>query len=458
MSKVKPALLRGFDQEYLPQEQLQFNELVDVIRRNFERYGFLPLETPSAERKEVLTSKGGVEKEIYALSRLAADSEDEAATSGALRFDLTVPLARYVAMRERDLAFPFRRYQIQRVWRGESPQARKGRFREFYQCDIDIIGREKLGYLAEAEIPSVIHSVFEEMGIGRFRIRINNRKVLKGLLAHFGVPEQGAAAVLRALDKIEKEEETKVLGDLEREGMPRAGARELYGTVARKRETDETLQLLASLAGGNAVLGQGLEESRRIVAAIRQFGVPDSAFGMDLGVVRGLDYYTGTIYETTLVDHPELGSICSGGRYDDLASYFTDTRLPGVGISIGLTRLFSRLREAGLLRKPARTPAEVLITTMEGQDLVGYLNMARRLREAGINTEVYLEEARLKHQLAYAEKKGFRVALIAGESEAAKGVVQVKNLAARSAADCPAGELVAAVRTLLQQSPELRKS
>lgn len=454
MNKVKPALLRGFDQEYLPQEQLQFNELVDIIRRNFERYGFLPLETPSAERKEVLTSKGGVEKEIYALSRLAADSEDEAATSGALRFDLTVPLARYVAMRERELAFPFRRYQIQRVWRGESPQARKGRFREFYQCDIDIIGREKLGYLAEAEIPSVIHSVFGEMGIGRFRIRINNRKVLKGLLASFGVPEERAAAVLRALDKIEKEEESKVLGDLVREGIPRASAQELYGLVSAERSTQETLELLA----GFPECEQGRAELKAVVEAIRQFGVPDTAFGVDLGIVRGLDYYTGTIYETTLVDYPELGSICSGGRYDDLASYFTDTRLPGVGISIGLTRLFSRLKEAGLLRRPARTPAEVLVTTMEGQDLGGYLKMARLLREAGINTEVYLETARLKHQLAYAEKKGFRVALIAGESEAAKGVVQVKDLAARSAADCPAGELVGAVRNLLQQSTEHGKS
>jgi len=202
VQKVKPALLRGFDQEYLPHEQLQFNHLVDIIRRNFELYGFLPIETPSAERREVLTSKGGVEKEIYALTRLAEADDDEAATKGALRFDLTVPLARYVAMRERELAFPFRRYQIQRVWRGETPQARKGRFREFYQCDIDIINRDKLSYLAEAEIPSVIYSVFREMAIGEFRIRINNRKVLRGLLRQFDVPEEKSAEVLRALDKV----------------------------------------------------------------------------------------------------------------------------------------------------------------------------------------------------------------------------------------------------------------
>jgi len=459
LKKVKPALLRGFDQEYLPQEQLQFNDLVDIIRRNFELFGFLPLETPSAERKEVLTSKGGVEKEIYALTRLAAGADDdEAATKGALRFDLTVPLARYVAMRERELAFPFRRYQIQRVWRGEAPQARRGRFREFYQCDIDIIGRDKLSYLAEAEIPSVIHSVFQEMGIAAFRIRINNRKVLKGLLANFDVPDAGAAAVLRALDKIDKEDESKVLQDLERGGMSQAAARQLHGMVAEKRGTDQTLDLLSGLAGRNEMLEHGSAESRKVVAAIRQFGVPESAFCMDLSVVRGLDYYTGTIYETSLVHYPELGSICSGGRYDDLANYFTDSKLPGVGISIGLTRLFSKLKEAGLLKAPVRTPAEVLITTMENQDLAGYLNMARLLRSAGVNTEVYFEPAKLKHQLAYAEKKGFRVALIAGEKEAAKQVVQVKNLAARTAADCPLGELLSAVRLILNRSPGLKGS
>jgi len=457
LKTVKPTLLRGFDQEYLPQEQLQFNALVDIIRRNFELFGFLPIETPSAERKEVLTSKGGVEKEIYALARLAAGADDdEAATKGALRFDLTVPLARYVAMRERDLAFPFRRYQIQRVWRGESPQARKGRFREFYQCDIDIIGRDKLSYLAEAEIPSVIYKVFQEMGIGEFRIRINNRKVLKGLLTKFNVPDAGAAAVLRTLDKIDKEDASKLLGDLEHEGMSQAAARQLHEIVSARRDTDQTLALLSSLAGENEMLGQGLTESRRIVAAIREFGVPDSAFCMDLSVVRGLDYYTGTIYETTLANNPELGSICSGGRYDDLAGYFTDTRLPGVGISIGLTRLFAKLRDAGLLKAPVRTPAEVLVTRMEGQALGSYLKMAGLLRDAGINTEVYLEPAKLKNQLAYAERKGFRLALIAGETEFANQVVQVKNLATRTAADCALGELVATVEQLLNRSPGLK--
>jgi histidyl-tRNA synthetase len=445
MQKVKPALLRGFDQEYLPHEQLQFNALIDIARRNFELFGFLPIETPSAERTEVLTSKGGVEKEIYALSRLAAAGDDEASAKGALRFDLTVPLARYVAMRERDLAFPFRRYQIQRVWRGETPQANRGRFREFYQCDIDIINRDHLSYLAEAEIQSVIHSVFSEMAIGEFC----NRKLLKGILQGFSVPEARASTVLRALDKIEREDPAAVQQNLQREGLSDAAAQELYRLIATRRTTRETLDALQRFEQRNEIFDQGLEELTRIVAAIGEFGVPDSAFCVDLGVVRGLDYYTGTIYETTLVGAPEVGSICSGGRYDDLASYFTETRLPGVGISIGLTRLFSRLKEAGLLRPVPRTPAEALVTTMDSRYQPHYLALARALRNAGINTEVYLETAKLKQQLSYADRKGFRVALIAGETEVARNTVQVKNLATKTAADHPVADVVAAVRAIL---------
>ena len=446
MQKVKPALLRGFDQEYLPQDQLQFNRLVDIIRRNFELYGFLPIETPSAERREVLTSKGGVEKEIYALTRLAEADDDEAATKGALRFDLTVPLARYVAMRERELAFPFRRYQIQRVWRGETPQARRGRFREFYQCDIDIINRERLSYLAEAEIPSVIYSVFKEMNLGGFRIRINNRKVLKGLLEEFKVKQDKAPAVLRILDKTEKEDGSKIRAELEHEGLSRQAAADLLALISGKRDTDQTLGVLQDIKS----CAQGLEELRQIVLAIRQFGVPDGAFAVDLGVVRGLDYYTGTIYETTLTDYPELGSICSGGRYDDLASYFTDTRLPGVGISIGLTRLFSKLKEAGLLQPLERTPAEVLVTTMDPRYLEKYLRIAADLRSAGINTEVYLERAKLGNQLTYADRKGFRIAVIAGENEFGRDVVQLKDLAVKSARDVAFADIVAAVKTSLR--------
>jgi len=454
MRKVRPALLKGFDQEFLPHEQLQFNALIELIRRNFERFGFLPIETPSAERIEVLTSKGGTEKEIYALSRLAADADDEAAAKGALRFDLTVPLARYVAMRERELAFPFRRYQIQRVWRGENPQVKRGRFREFYQCDIDIIGRETLSYLAEAEIPGVIYSVFREMAIGEFRIRINNRKVLKGILRHFDVAEERASDVLRALDKIDKEAEPAILAELGRHGLAAKAAGELYRVIGTKRETHETLALLADLACGNEAYTQGVDELRKMVEAIRLFGVPDAAFAVDLSVVRGLDYYTGTIYETTLVEHPDIGSICSGGRYDDLASYFTNTRLPGVGISIGLSRLFARLNEAKLLQPLARTPAEVLVTTLDPEALGRYLRIAADLRAHNINTEVYLERTKIGKQFEYANKKGFRVAITAGADEFGRGTVKVKDLAAQKESDIPLGELPGRVKQILNSKAD----
>lgn len=451
MQRVKPALLKGFDQEYLPHEQLQFNQLVDTIRATFELYGFLPIETPSAELREVLTSKGAVEKEIYGLSRLAAAPGEEGAGRGALRFDLTVPLARYVAMREHQLVFPFRRYQIQRVWRGENPQASKGRFREFYQCDIDIIGKGKLSNLAEAEIPSVIYSLFRKMDIGGFRIRINNRKILRGLLQNFAIPEERSAAVLRILDKIEKVDKGAILSELAREGVDGGAANELYGLLSDKRETDDTLSQLRELNSVRSeVFEQGLKELEFIVGAIRDFGVPDSAFCVDLAVVRGLDYYTGTIYETSLSEHPELGSICSGGRYDDLASYFTNTKLPGVGISIGLSRLFAKLKEMNLLKQPTRTPAEVLVTTMDHQFLGRYLAWANRLRGEQINTEVYLETAKLGEQLSYAEKKGFRLALVAGSREMEQGVVQVKDLATKSTTNCSDNEFVHTVKNMLR--------
>jgi len=345
--------------------------------------------------------------------------------------------------------FPFRRYQIQRVWRGENPQANKGRFREFYQCDIDIIGKGKLSSLAEAEIPSVIYRLFTQMSIGDFRIRINNRKVLRGLLQSVEVPEESAQDALRVLDKIEKVSRDDILADLAQvKGMSGEAAERLYQLLSSKKETDETLRELATLTH-NDVFAAGLAELGFIVKAIRDFGVPDSAFRVDPGVVRGLDYYTGTIYETTLTDHPDLGSICSGGRYDDLASYFTATKLPGVGISIGLSRLFAKLKEMNLLKPPRRTPAEVLVTIMDSQLLSRYLSWANRLRGEGINTEVYLETAKLGEQLSYADKKGFRLAVVAGSREMEQGMVQVKDLAAKSTTNCPDIEFVDTVKRML---------
>jgi histidyl-tRNA synthetase len=446
MARVKPALLRGFE-EYLPQEQLAFNAWVDAIRATFERFGFLPIETPSAERVEALTSKGVAEKEIYALSRLAAGEGEDDSTKGALRFDLTVPLARYVALHEHELAFPFRRYQIQRVWRGETPQVNKGRYREFYQCDIDIINKGELSILAEAEIPSIIHGVFTALDIGPFEIRINNRKVLRGLLEHFQISESASAGVLRILDKVEKLAPEAILQELAQAALGTAVAQELYGLVSSKKSSDETLAMLEALPRPGELLTKGVAELRDVMAAVRGFGVPEAGCRIDLSVIRGLDYYTGTIYETSLLEHPELGSVCSGGRYDDLASYFSATRMPGVGISIGLTRLFSAFKG---LRAAGRTPAQVLVTTMDPARLDRYLEIGRRLREAGINTEIYLEGGKFRKQMEYANKKGFQVAIIAGEDELAAGEVQVKNLVSQASARHPLAAVVPAVEAVLK--------
>ncbi|MEQ9812495.1 MAG: histidine--tRNA ligase [Azospirillaceae bacterium] len=419
---VKPQPISGFP-EWLPEEKLVETRLLDIIRRNFERYGFAPIETPAVERKEVLQAKGVESKEIYALARLAAEGEGgDPATEMALHFDLTVPLARYVAQHYSRLAFPFRRYQIQKVWRGERPQA--GRFREFYQCDIDIVGNGTLDVLADAEIPSVIDAIFSEAAIGRFLIRINNRKVLQGVLAAHGVAEDGFPAALRAIDALEKIGREKVAAALvEATGLAPATADTLLDRLIAG-----DLERLDGLDGG-PLLAAGLTELAQVGDGLAALGVPPGHWAFDLTIARGLDYYTGTVYETRLVDHPEVGSICSGGRYDDLASTFTKQKLPGVGISIGLTRMLSRLFEAGVVRPGAATPAPVLVTVMDRALLADCLGLAAELRRAGIATEVYSEPRKLGQQLKYADQKGFLIALILGESEKAAGEVQAKLLA-----------------------------
>ena len=438
---TKPA---SGTRDFLADDIRRREHVIGIVRDVYERYGFEPLETPAFENIETLLGKYGEEgnKLIFKILK-RGEHEHTGEADLALRYDLTVPLARVVAQYQNELPRFFKRYQIQPVWRADRPA--RGRFREFYQCDIDVIGRETLSYLAEAEIPSVIYSVFREMAIGAFRIRINNRKVLKGILRHFEVSDERSSDVLRALDKIDKEESGAVIAELERNGLAAKAARELYAIIGTKRETNETLALL----GERGFAGEGLAELRQMVEAIRLFGVPDSAFAVDLSVVRGLDYYTGTIYETTLVDHPDIGSICSGGRYDDLASYFTNTKLPGVGISIGLSRLFARLKDANLLPTMVRTPAEVLVTTLDPESLQRYLGIAVLLRAQDINTEVYLERAKIGRQFEYANKKGFRIAITAGADEFSRGTVKVKDLAAQAQTDVPLGELAAHVKQLL---------
>ena len=454
MNIITPRPISGFP-ELLPDAQIVFNRCLQIVRETYELFGFAPIETSAVERKEILTSKGGDEKEIFALTRLFTRPDESPETDLALHFDLTVPLARYVAQNKDKLVFPFRRYQIQKIWRGERPQ--KGRYREFYQCDIDVIGRGTLNLITDAEIPSVIYQVFKRMNIGQFVIRINNRRLLQGYFEHLGVPAEQIGDVLRAVDRLEKEGRDKVRGELiNKIGTSEAAADDILGFI-RSDAADKTLptagtetdavlaKIKASPAMNNERFAQGAAELSTVIAGIRSLGVPDAYFRADLSIARGLGYYTGTVYETQLVKYPELGSICSGGRYDDLASYFTSDKLPGVGISIGLSRLVIQLIEAGVLKTGASTPAPVIVTTMDNTRMNDYLSLGAALREAGIATEVYFDKGRLGDQLKYANRKGFKIAVIAGESEFAAGQVKIKNLISGNETICNRAELAAQV-------------
>jgi len=446
MAKTKQISISGFP-EFLPPEQIVFAKVMDIIRDGFERYGFSPIETPAVERKEVLISKGGNEKEIYTLSRLAAEKGDDPNTDLALHFDLTVPLARYVAQHKNRLTFPFRRYQIQKVWRGERAQA--GRSREFYQCDIDVIGRGSLSLLTDAEIPSIIYQIFREMKIGPFVIRINNRKILQGYFESLDIPMTQMTEVMRVIDKLEKIGTGKVVHELMAMGLEEATAQKMMdflGSLGNELNTDEMLSQLTSMTEINAQFSEGVKALSVVVDGIRGFGLPEAFFQIDLRIARGLDYYTGTVYETILADHPNLGSICSGGRYDDLTSLFTDDKLPGVGISIGVTRLVQQLMADGLLKVGAATVAPVLVTTMDENRTRDYLRLGTELRNAGIATEVYLEKARLGNQLKYANKKGFKLAIIAGEEEFLRNVIQIKDLVIGEQIECAITDLVQEVQ------------
>lgn len=424
---IKPTPISGFP-EFLPAEQILFARVMDIIRSVFERYGFSPIETPAVERKEVLTSKGGNEREIYALSRLSADADENSETDLALHFDLTVPLARYVAMNKDKLTFPFRRYQMQKVWRGE--RAQSGRYREFYQCDIDVIGKGSLSLLTDAEIPSVIYQVFNEMQIGKFVIRVNNRKILQGYFQSLGIPKPRLTEVMRLVDKIEKIGTDRLLNELTGKTELETGtATKVIDFLGSKLDTSEMLSKLKTMEGANDLFREGVRELETVIDGMRSLQVPEDYFKIDVGIARGLDYYTGTVYETVLEAHPGIGSICSGGRYDDLASHFTDEKLPGVGISIGATRLIIRLIESGILKVGAATVAPVLVTAMDENRVNDYLKIAADLRENGIATEVYLEKGRIGDQLRYANRKGFRLAVIAGETEFSNSSVKIKNLA-----------------------------
>jgi len=429
--------------ELLPPEQVAFQSMLDTIRRGFELYGFAPVETPAIEFSDVLLTKTGgeTERQVYFVQSTGALEQGEKPDL-ALRFDLTVPLARYVAEHEHDLAFPFRRYQMQRVYRGE--RAQRGRFREFYQCDIDVIGKDTLSVRYDAEIPAVIHAVFRALDIGAFTIQINNRKLMRGLFENLGIADgERQMLVLREVDKLDKRGADYVRSVLTGEafGLSSETAQRILDFVqVRSTSLADAHARLDALGSGSEALEQGRAELREVLDTVAMLGVPESAFALNFSIARGLDYYTGTVYETTLNDHPEIGSICSGGRYDNLAGQYTKSKLPGVGISIGLTRLFWQLREAGLLKR-ARGTVDVLVTQMDAALLPQYLSLAQELRVAGIRTEIALEGGKLGKQLKYADRAGIRYALVLGEDELARGVVALKDLASGEQSEVPRADV-----------------
>jgi histidyl-tRNA synthetase len=433
---IKPRTPPGV-LELLPREQIAFQRMLDTIRGTFERYGFLPVETPVMELSDVLLTKTGgeTERQVYfvqstgALEKGTQDREQDGRPNTALRFDLTVPLARYVAEHEQALTFPFRRYQMQRVYRGE--RAQRGRFREFYQCDIDVVGKDSLSPRYDAELPVVIASVFEQLAIGAFTIQFNHRKLLRGYFEGQGIADPARqAVVLRELDKLDKRGEDAVRATLVGEGFelpePTVDAVLAFARV-RAHGHDAAQAALDALGDGPTAFEEGRAELRATLRQLKALGLSDERFALNLSIARGLDYYTGIVYETTLDAHPEIGSICSGGRYDDLASHYTKSKLPGVGISIGLTRLFWQLREIGLVGAAPST-VDVLVSLLDDSDLEGALATSQALRAAGLNVETQLEPRKLAKQLQYADKAGIRFVVIRGESERTRGVVAVKDL------------------------------
>lgn len=418
MSKrIEPRTLPGF-MELLPSEQIQFNGMVDKIRKSYERFGFLPLDTPIIEMAEVLLAKAGgeTEKQIYRFNKGENDL--------ALRFDLTVPLAKYIAEYYNDITFPFKRYQIGKVYRGERPQ--KGRYREFYQCDIDIIGDGELSIINDAEMPSVIYTTIKELGFDDFTIRINNRKILNGLFAELDLTEN-SVEIMRIIDKLEKIGKDNVIKCLQDLNVAEDKIDKIMSFLEIDGTTDEKLEALQKLNFTNELFVQGLDELSQVVKYVRAFGVPDTHFKVDLTIARGLDYYTGTVYETFLNDYREIGSVCSGGRYENLSEFYTDRKMPGVGVSIGLTRLFYKLNELNIVKEEKKAISKVLVVSML-EDSNRALEVAAMFRNAGINTDVYLEDKKIKAKFKYADKLQIPYVAIIGEEEEQNGTVSLKNM------------------------------
>ena len=421
MAKVSPRTLSGF-MELLPEQQMKMERMMEILRQSYSVYGFTPLDTPVIESAEVLLAKGGgeTEKQIYRFMKGESDL--------ALRFDLTVPLAKYVAGHYGELTFPFRRYQIGKVYRGE--RAQRGRFREFYQADIDVIGDGKLDIINEAEIPAIIYNTFSKLGITKFRIKVNNRKILNGFYAMNGMSGR-AGDIMRTVDKLDKIGAEKVrqllIDDVK---MLPCKAENVLDFMAICGSNDEVIAALERYRGMDATFDQGLDELKTVTGYLAAFGVPAENFAVDLTIARGLDYYTGTVYETEMTEHPEIGSVCSGGRYDNLAEYYTDKQLPGVGISIGLTRLFYVLNEQGLLSDEIVTaPCDALVIPMT-EDAGFAISAATALRAGGVRTQLYGEKKKFKAKMSYADKLKVPFVVLVGEDEINEGVLSVKNMQA----------------------------
>ena len=419
MAKVSPRTLSGF-MELLPEQQMRMERMMEILRQSYSVYGFTPLDTPVIESAEVLLAKGGgeTEKQIYRFMKGESDL--------ALRFDLTVPLAKYVAGHYGELTFPFRRYQIGKVYRGE--RAQRGRFREFYQADIDVIGDGKLDIINEAEIPAIIYNTFSKLGITKFKIKVNNRKILNGFYAMNGMSER-AGDIMRTVDKLDKIGAEKVrqllIDDVK---MLPCKAENVLDFMAICGSNDEVIAALERYRGMDATFDQGLDELKTVTGYLAAFGVPVENFAVDLTIARGLDYYTGTVYETEMTEHPEIGSVCSGGRYDNLAEYYTDKQLPGVGISIGLTRLFYVLNEQGLLSDEIVTaPCDALVIPMT-EDAGFAISAATALRAGGVRTQLYGEKKKFKAKMSYADKLKVPFVVLVGEDEINEGVLSVKNM------------------------------
>jgi len=437
MGKVAPRTLSGF-MELLPEDQIKMEKMMAVLRDTYSVYGFTPLDTPIIESSEVLLAKGGgeTEKQVYRFQKGDSDL--------SLRFDLTVPLAKYVALHYNELAFPFRRYQIGKVYRGE--RAQRGRFREFYQADIDVIGDGKLDITNEAEIPAIIYRTFSKLGLKKFQIHVNNRKILNGFYAMNGMSAH-AGDIMRTVDKLDKIGSEKVRELLINEvGMFTQKADTVLDFMAISGTNSEVIAGLERFSGMDETFDEGLAELKTVVKYLADFGVPEENFDIDLTIARGLDYYTGTVYETLITDHPEIGSVCSGGRYDDLAEYYTDKKLPGAGISIGLTRLFYVLDEQGMLSGDVvSSPCDALVIPMT-EDLSFAISAATVLRDAGVRTQLYTEQKKFKARMAYADKIKVPYAVIVGEDEQAEGVLSVKNMRTGEQVKLPPDEAALLIR------------